>query len=141
MVRMTKTQLLIDTHVFLWLFLEPERFSEAAIAFVKNRRDYDFYLSHASSWEISIKVGSGKLRLPNSPELFVPRRVQRAGYFHLPIELEHVLSVHSLPSHHRDPFDRLIVSQAKLEKMQVLTADPVFEDYGVNVINFSEICR
>ncbi len=135
-----KPQLLIDTHVFLWLFLEPERFTDAAIAFVKNRRDHEFYLSHASSWEISIKFGSGKLKLPKSPELFVPRRVQRAGYLHLPIELEHVLNVHSLPQIHRDPFDRLIISQAKLEKMRVLTADPVFEDYGIDVIKFADIC-
>lgn len=132
--------LLVDTHIFLWLFLEPERFTERAIKFVKNRKDNQFFLSYASSWEASIKFGSGKLKLPIVPELFIPRRVQRAGYRHLPIELDHVLNVHSLPPTHRDPFDRLIISQAKLEKMTILTADPIFSKYDVSVLTFADIC-
>jgi len=139
MVKMKK-QILIDTHIFLWLFLEPERFTKTAIEFVKNRKENEFYLSHASSWEVSIKFGAGKLKLPKPPELFIPQRMQRSGYLHLPIELEHALNVHSLPQIHRDPFDRLIVSQAKLENMSILTADPIFSKYGVNAIKFSDIC-
>ncbi|MBC7898568.1 MAG: type II toxin-antitoxin system VapC family toxin [Saprospiraceae bacterium] len=135
-----KKQILIDTHIFLWLFLEPERFSKAAINFVKDQKDNQFYLSHASSWEISIKFGVGKLKLPKPPEFFVPQRMQRAGYLHLPIELEHVLSVHLLPKIHSDPFDRLIVSQAIQEKMTVLTADPIFLKYNVDLLKFSDIC-
>jgi PIN domain nuclease of toxin-antitoxin system len=135
-----RKKIVIDTHVFLWLFLEPERFTAKAIKFVKNRKDNEFFLSYASSWEVSIKFGSGKLKLPAPPELFVPRRIQRAGYLHLPVELEHVLNVHSLPPIHRDPFDRIIVSQAKIENLTILTADPIFGGYGANVLNFSEIC-
>jgi PIN domain nuclease of toxin-antitoxin system len=139
MARMKK-RILIDTQVFLWLFLEPERFTKTAIEFVKNRKDNEFYLSHASSWETAIKFGAGKLKLPKAPEMFIPQRMQRAGYLHLPIELEHILNVHSLPQIHRDPFDRLIVSQAKLESMSVLSADPVFTKYGIDVLKFTDIC-
>lgn len=136
-----KKQILIDTHIFLWLFLEPARFTKSAIAFVKNRRDNEFFLSHASSWEASIKFGAGKLKLPKPPELFVRQRMQRAGYLHLPIQLEHVLNVHSLPPIHRDPFDRLLVSQARIENMTILTADPIFAKYGASVLKFSDICQ
>lgn len=135
-----KKQILIDTHVWLWLFLEPERFTKTAIGFVRNRKNNIFYLSYASAWEIAIKFGAGKLKLPKSPELFIPQRIQRAGHLHLPIELEHVLNVHSLPQFHRDPFDRLIVSQAKLERMTVLSADPVFAKYNIDLLKFSDIC-
>jgi len=135
-----KNRILIDTHVFLWLFLEPRRFSSAAIKFVKDTRANKFFFSDACAWETSIKFGVGKLILPKAPQFFIPERVRRAGYTHLPIELEHVLHVHDLPEIHRDPFDRLLVSQAKLESMVILTADPIFKKYNIQVINFSDIC-
>ena len=135
----TKTRILIDTHVFLWIFIEPKRFTPAAKAFIKDTASNEFYVSYASSWESSIKFGIGKLRLPKPPQRFIPERVRQARYLHLPIELEHVVNVHSLPQIHRDPFDRLLISQAKIEDLTILTADPIFAKYSVKTIDFAEI--
>jgi PIN domain nuclease of toxin-antitoxin system len=135
----TKTKILIDTHVFLWIFIEPKRFTKAAKIFVKDTKSNEFYLSHASAWEATIKFGIGKLKLPKPPEQFIPDRVRQAGYFHLPIELEHVVNVHSLPQIHRDPFDRLLISQANAEGLALLTADPIFSKYSVKTMDFAAI--
>lgn len=135
-----KRQILIDTQIFLWLFLAPERFTEAAIKFVRNRSDNDFFVSHVSAWEISIKFGTGRIKLPKPPEQFVPQRMQRARFKYLPLELDHVLRVHSLPMIHRDPFDRLIISQAALENLTILTTERMFTKYGVEVLRFTDIC-
>jgi PIN domain nuclease of toxin-antitoxin system len=135
----TKTRILIDTHVFLWIFIEPKRFTESARQFIIDTDAYDFFLSDASSWEISIKFGIGKLKLPKPPERFVVERVRLAQYRHLPIALEHVLSVHLLPPLHGDPFDRLIISQAMAEDMTIMTADPVFSHYDVKTLDFQQI--
>lgn len=134
-----KNRILIDTHLLLWMFLEPERFSDKAEHFIKNSKDNDFFFSYASSWEISIKYGLGKIKLPKPPELFVPEIVRRAGVLHRPVELEQVLSVHSLPLLHKDPFDRLLIAQAKSENMTVFTADKIFSRYAVKTIYLSDI--
>ena len=130
--------ILIDTHVYLWV-LGGRKLSKAAKEFFADRENKEFVLSDASAWEISIKFGVGKLELPEIPEIFVPDRVRRAGFSHRPIELQHVLKVHSLPQIHRDPFDRLIISQAMVEDMTILTSDSIFSKYSVNIINFKDI--
>ena len=130
--------ILIDTHVFLWV-LGGRKLSKAAKEFFADRENKEFVLSDASAWEISIKFGVGKLELPEIPEIFVPDRVRRAGFSHRPIELQQVLKVHSLPQIHRDPFDRLIISQAMVEDMTILTSDSIFSKYSVNIINFKDI--
>jgi PIN domain nuclease of toxin-antitoxin system len=132
-------RVLIDTHVFLWLFADI-KISQKIKDFLLDTKSNEIYVSHVTAWEISIKYGVGKLKLPEVPELFVPDRIRRAGFLQLPIKLAHVLSVHGLPPIHKDPFDRLLVSQAKAENLTILTADPNFPRYKIktlDVINFS----
>lgn len=89
------------------------------------------YLSAASAWEIAIKVRTGKMRLPNNPALYVPRRARESNILSLPITEEHALAVAELPMEHADPFDRMLTAQAQLESLTVVTSDPVFERYDV----------
>ena len=130
---------LIDTHVFLWIFSDLYDFSNQAKSFFEDVESNQFYLSDASVWEASIKFGTGKLRLPEKPEVFFPDRVRRAGYRHLPIDLNHVTRVHSLPRIHGDPFDRLLVSQAKVESMTIVSDDSIFNKYDVDTLTLREI--
>lgn len=128
-------RVLVDTHVFLWIFGGLGNLSNDVKEFLADTIENDFFFSIASAWEISIKYGSGKLKLPDVPERFVPNRAARAGFKILPISLPHVLFVHNLPPVHKDPFDRLLVSQAQAEGLKILTADPIFAKYKVDVLN------
>ncbi len=128
-------RVLIDTNVFLWGYGGLGKLSNDVRKFLEDTFTNEFYLSHVSAWEISIKYGIGKLELSDVPERFVAERVKRAGFMHLPIGLEHVTEVHSLPPLHKDPFDRLLVSQARVEGMTILTGDPHFAEYKINVLN------
>jgi len=92
------------------------------------------YLSAASSWEIAIKTQLGRLKLPEPIERYVPSRLAEQGITAVPVEHAHALAVAALPAEHADPFDRLLVAQARVERMSVLTADPAFTLYGVDVI-------
>lgn len=130
-------RVLIDTHIFLWLFLEPKRISQQIREFLEDNFTNEIYVSHVTAWEIAIKYGVGKLELPQTPELFVPDRIRRAGFLHLPIKIQHVLQVHNLPPIHKDPFDRLLVSQARIENLTILTADPNFAKYQIKVLDFN----
>ncbi len=131
--------LLIDTHIFVWIFIEPHRFSTKARSFLEDVEANKFYLSDASAWEASIKFGLGKLRLPDKPELFFADRVRRAGYRHLRIDHGHVTRVYSLPNVHGDPFDRLLVSQAKVEDMTIISNNIVFKRYNVDTLTLRDI--
>ena len=126
-------RLLLDTHVWLWWITEPERLSAGAAAAVEDGGN-ELLLSVASSWEIAIKYALGKLPLPEAPEEFVPKRLMRDGISTLHIEHRHALHVASPPFHHRDPFDRLLVAQAQLESIPLVTSDPKFLPYGVITI-------
>ena len=132
-------KLLIDTHIFLWIFIEPQRFSSKARSFLEDTESNQFYLSDASVWEASIKYGKGKLKLPEKPELFFPDRVRQAEYRHLRIDLNHVTNVHYLGDIHGDPFDRLLVSQAKIEDLTIISDDSVFKLYKVRTLTSREI--
>lgn len=92
------------------------------------------FLSAASSWEIAIKYALGKLPLPLPPMEYVLSRMETSGTTPLPIQHSHALRVGSLPHHHADPFDRLLVAQAQLENLDILTADPKLEAYEVSLI-------
>src|SRR5688572_4588546 len=100
-------RILLDTQCWLWMALSPERFSPRARALVEAREN-TLYLSAASAWEIAIKHALGKLRLPEPPVSYVPARVAALGVQALSIEHQHALHVATLPTHHRDPFDRLL---------------------------------
>ena len=95
---------------------------------------HEIYLSAASSWEITIKFGLGKLRLPEAPERFIPGHMAIAGIRQLPITHSHALAVGKLAGHHNDPFDRILIAQARSEEMILLTADSLFSKYDVETM-------
>lgn len=127
-------RLLIDTQCWLWMHLAPERFSQKTRRLL-GRRETDVLLSVASIWEIAIKHALGKLRLPDPVERWVPSRIQIGRAAVLAIEAPHALRVASLPPLHRDPFDRMIVAQALVEGVPVVTADAALGNYGVQVVS------
>jgi PIN domain nuclease of toxin-antitoxin system len=96
--------------------------------------EHELLLSAASAWEIAIKHGLGRLTLPEAPEAFVPRVMAQLGVTPLPIHHRHALRVASLPPRHRDPFDRLLVAQAQIEGVPILSADRGFAHYDVPVL-------
>jgi PIN domain nuclease of toxin-antitoxin system len=130
-------KVLIDTHIFLWFF-EATKLSLNIKEFLEDTFTNEIYVSYVVGWEISIKYGIGKLQIPEIPELFVPDRIRRAGFLPLPIDFQHVLRVHNLPPIHRDPFDRLLVSQAQSENMTIFTADRNIPKYDAKVLEFEK---
>ncbi len=125
-------RLLLDTHVFLWLLAEPDRLGEH-IGFVEDPSN-DLFLSAASSWEIAIKTQLGRLHLPEDPKRYVPDRMRAIGAEPLPIEHNHALAVGELPPLHRDPFDRILVAQARGLRLTILTADVNIARYEVETL-------
>jgi PIN domain nuclease of toxin-antitoxin system len=125
--------LLLDTHCWLWMQVEPEKFSAEAHQLVASGAN-NLLFSAASSWEIAIKYALGRLPLPSSPREYVPDRIASSGVIPLPVHHGHAAGVAELPPHHRDPFDRLLIAQALLEGVPILTADRQFEPYEVEVI-------
>jgi PIN domain nuclease of toxin-antitoxin system len=111
----------------------PERFSARALRQVESA-DALLYLSAASAWEIAVKYALGKLRLPERPSEYVANYLRETRTSALPITAEHGAYVADLPPHHRDPFDRLLIAQAVLEGLPILTADPQIGRYDVEVI-------
>jgi PIN domain nuclease of toxin-antitoxin system len=126
-------RLLLDTQVFLWMFLAQGKIQKEFWRHLRNAEN-QLYLSAASAWEIAIKVRIGKMRLPNNPALYVPKRARESNILSLPITEEHALAVTELPMEHADPFDRMLAAQAQLESLTVLTSDPVFKRYDVKCI-------
>lgn len=127
-------KLLLDTHIFLWAFLEKGKLSQRVIDELLENTEVEKYLSAASSWEISIKYTKGRLLLPEPPKVFVPTRIIEAGINPLAISHRDTLNVDDLPGVHKDPFDRLIITQAKLNDLTILSDDELFEDYDVQLI-------
>ena len=125
-------KLLLDTHVFLWLLTEPERLGEH-LRTVENPAN-GVLLSAASSWEIALKVRLGRLELPDDPTRYVPDRMRAIGAEPLAVEHAHALEVAALPPLHRDPFDRLLVAQARHLGLTILTADAAVARYDVRTM-------
>ncbi len=123
---------LLDTSVFLWALAEPSRLNRRARELL-SREQGELFLSAASSWEISIKHALGRLELPEPPATCIPLWLQKWGLRPLDITHLHALAIGELPSHHEDPFDRILIAQAKLEQMVILTADRMFRKYPVEV--------
>jgi PIN domain nuclease of toxin-antitoxin system len=124
--------ILLDTHVWLWLLMEP-RLSPAATSLLETTAN-ELLLSAASAWEIALKHAAGKLKLPETPERYLPDRMQRTNVLPLHITHQHATRAGGLPLLHRDPFDRLLIAQAGLEDLPIMTADPRFAAYGIRVI-------
>lgn len=124
---------LLDTRCWLWLQTDLERFDAELLASLAARTSRR-YLSAASVWEIAIKHAIGKLPLPEPPAIYVPERMRVSGFQELPITHAHALAVGVLPPHHRDPFDRVLVAQARIEGLTLVIADSTFAHYDVRLI-------
>ena len=124
---------LLDTHVWLWLLEAPQRIRPDLLAQLRSS-DTHMFLSAVSSWEIAIKWAVGRMPLPEPPVTYVPRMMQVSGVGGLTVGHSHALQVAMLPRHHADPFDRLLIAQSQLESIPIVTADPAFEPYDVEVI-------
>ncbi len=124
---------LLDTHCWLWLQTEPERLSSQVLEQLSDESN-GLFLSAASSWEIAIKYGLGKLVLPEPPDVYVPSRMASSGCLALAVEHAHALHVAELPPLHRDPFDRILVAQAQLDGLRLVTADPAIAAYEVDCL-------
>lgn len=122
--------ILLDTHTFLWFVNDDPRLSQPARVLIETQETQPF-LSAASLWEIAIKISLGKLGLQQSYETFIPEQLAINGISILNIALEHTAALTTLPFHHRDPFDRLIAVQAKIEKLPLISADPAFDAYAI----------
>ena len=123
---------ILDTHAFLWAIAGDRRMSQKARDLFTGPSD--LLLSVASIWEILIKVQLGKLPLPRPAGPFVLRKLAENQIETLPVGLDHLLAFEGLPTHHRDPFDRMLIAQALEESLPIVTADPLFERYPAKVI-------
>lgn len=128
---------LLDTHVFLWLLSRPERIHPDLLAVVRDG-ETNLLLSAASAWEIAVKWALGHLSLPEPPAEYVPDRMRRLNVMGLAVSHAHSLHTSTLPAHHRDPFDRLLVAQAQLESLTIVTADRALSAYDVSVAHASQ---
>ncbi|HEX2204282.1 MAG TPA: type II toxin-antitoxin system VapC family toxin [Longimicrobium sp.] len=124
---------LLDTHTLLWFVAGDTRLSAYARAIMDDPEN-DVLVSIASLWEVVIKVGVGKLELDMPVERFVVDQVSRRQFTVLPIELSHLVTVSTLPLHHRDPFDRLLAAQALTEDVPMLGTDSTFDAYDVQTL-------
>ncbi|MGH3320483.1 MAG: type II toxin-antitoxin system VapC family toxin [Streptosporangiaceae bacterium] len=127
-------RVLLDTSCWLWMVAASTRLGSDARSILWDTRN-ELLLSAASSWEIAIKYAIGKLPLPEPPERYVPSRMDATGVTPLRVEHSHALAVTRLPRHHRDPFDRLLVAQAGLEGVPVMTSDAAFDDYDIEIVS------
>lgn len=123
-------RLLIDSHTFLWFVLKDLQLSRAADALITDPAN-DILVSPATYWEIAIKVGKKKLDLMASYDDFMKRGIEGNDFEILPIETRHTSLLTTMPMHHKDPFDRLIISQALVEQIPVVSVDADFDSYGV----------
>jgi PIN domain nuclease of toxin-antitoxin system len=119
--------LLLDTHVLIW-WDEGRRLAAEARRAIADADSV--YVSAASAWEVAIKTGLGRLR----PIRTLEQAVDESGFLELPVTFRHAERVGKLPPHHRDPFDRLLIAQADVEELTLVTRDAVFARYGVGVI-------
>jgi len=123
---------ILDTHAFLWALAGDARMSRHARDVFAGSTDLS--LSIASVWEILIKVQSGKLTFPRPAGPYVLSRMADNRIKRLPISIDHLLALERLPMHHRDPFDRMLIEQSMEEDWPIITADPMFKKYPVQVI-------
>jgi PIN domain nuclease of toxin-antitoxin system len=126
-------RVLLDSQAFLWFVMGDSRISAAAKAQIEDPA-FEKLISPSSYWEIAIKVSVGKLSLTEPFDVLIPREIHNGGFVILPISIGHAASVVTLPYHHRDPFDRMLIAQAIVEKISVVSSDGQFDAYGVNRI-------
>ncbi|MCX7045471.1 MAG: type II toxin-antitoxin system VapC family toxin [Candidatus Sumerlaeota bacterium] len=125
--------LLLDTHTFLFWELEPDKLSPRAISLLEDSEN-NLWLSVASIWEAMIKKQSGKLVLQRPLLDIVNRQESENAVRMLSVDISHVYELDRLPLHHKDPFDRILIAQARVEGLTIISADKVFPSYPVDVI-------
>lgn len=125
-------RLLLDTHVFIWSFSNPKRLKVDVARELKSSLN-DLFVSVASIWEIQIKLKLGKMKLDASLQTIVYEQ-ENNGIQILNIDQRHALFIENLPLYHKDPFDRMLISQAMVEDMTIVTVDKRFSDYDVKVL-------
>ena len=123
-------RVLLDTHVWLWMWGAPERLRNEARTLLE-RSSTELHVSAASAWEIATKAAAGRLRLPGSPEQWLTDPRHRSDITEVPINFDHAARAGTLPPHHRDPFDRILVAQAQIEDLVLVSADPKLAAYEV----------
>lgn len=126
-------RILLDTHVWLWMIESPDRLNKRALKILR-KQDNELLLSAVSAWEISIKHSLGRIDLGGAPAAVIPRLMRESDVLPLSIAHAHGIAAGLLPRHHADPFDRMLVAQAQLEGLPLLTADEVFALYDVEVL-------
>lgn len=124
--------LLLDTHVALWAIIDSPKLSKKARELIESPRS-SVWISAASIWEIAIKHGLGRGDMPVSSQDAL-RYFQQSGYRFLSVEPEHAVAVADLPAHHADPFDRILVAQALVEPMRLMTHDPLLARYSDTIL-------
>lgn len=124
---------LLDTHTFLWWITDDPQLSPR-VRKIFGDGENELFLSAASGWEMAIKTKLGKLQLPDHLQSFIFEQLAGNAIVSLPVQMNHALHVYTLPDHHRDPFDRLLIAQAQLENMPILTTDPQIAQYPIKII-------
>ena len=123
-------KLLLDTQAFLWFVLNDRALSQAACDLIVDPLN-DILLSPASCWEIAIKISIGKYEIPGNFETWIEHQIQVNELEILPIKVAHAAAIVTLPFHHKDPFDRLLIAQALTEKIPIISVDVVLDHYAV----------
>jgi PIN domain nuclease of toxin-antitoxin system len=126
-------RLLLDTHTFIWWANNDPLLSTSAKLAVGDRANEKF-LSAVSTWEMAIKVAVGKLALSASVPIFVASQVSKYQFISLPVAFDHTYQVETMTLHHNDPFDRLLIAQALVENLIIVTCDSKFDSYGVQTL-------
>lgn len=124
---------LLDTHTFLWWCAADKQLSDTAVKLISDAK-HDVFVSAVSGWEIAIKSRLGKLPLPDKPDVFVAAMLKRHAFGVLEINMRHAVAEYDLDSHHSDPFDRLLIVQAKREGLTLITNDALIAKYDVATI-------
>lgn len=127
-------KLLLDTHIFLWLNCDPQKLSQKILEACSNMNN-QLYLSPVSPWEIQIKQQLGKLHLDIPLSKLVEAQIDQNKLQILPIKLEHIYALSALPAIHKDPFDRLLIAQADIESMVLVSVDKNIRQYSIEVIH------
>jgi PIN domain nuclease of toxin-antitoxin system len=125
-------RLLLDTHAFLWWIGDDPRLSRRAAALIADGAN-QVQVSAASAWEIAVKKGLGRVEIPEPIDRFLIAQLEANAFLPLPIHMRHALGLASLPDVHRDPFDRILVSQAVAEGLTLVSEDPMLRRYPVAV--------
>jgi PIN domain nuclease of toxin-antitoxin system len=123
-------KLLLDAHTFLWFVWDDAQLTNNARALIVNPANQKF-ISTATYWEIAIKVSIGKLDLGEPYRAFIHREIARNNFDLLPVSVDHAAAVSVLPFHHRDPFDRMLIAQAMVEQLPIVSGDSAFEAYPI----------